>query len=89
MQQLGIVSGGEPGDLVREGQNLFRSLSQVTPVPPEQRQVRSKYVEQSAVQPTSELLEMIRAQRTYEANVKMIQNFDHIDGQLVNRVLQQ
>jgi flagellar basal body rod protein FlgG len=76
------------GDLVREGENLFRPIGTAPQsVPDAQRQVYWKHLEQSAVQPHREMIEMITTSRAYEANVRMMQNHDSMLGGLVGRML--
>ncbi len=45
-------------------------------------------LEQSAVSPTTAMMELIETSRVYEANVRMIQNQDNVMGTLISRVLQ-
>lgn len=88
-QTLGLVRPQEKGDLTRVGDNLFRPLTEVTQVPPAERQVASGFIEHSAVEPTMAMMELIEASRAFEANVKMIQSQDQAMGSLISRVLQQ
>lgn len=75
-------------DLQKVGQNYFSaSKTLVNPATPEQRKVRSGYVEQSTVNPMQEMVELITASRGYETNIKMIQNHDSMMGSLVSRLL--
>lgn len=79
----------ELGDLSRVGDNLFQSLAPLDPVPNEKREIVSGFIEQSAVQPTGAMMELIEASRAYEANVRLIQTQDQAMGTLISRVLQQ
>lgn len=76
------------GDLSHLGENLFKPLAEFDLAGANQRAVRSGYLEDSGVSPTSAMMELIDASRTYEANVRMIQNQDHAMGELISRVLQ-
>lgn len=76
------------GDLSHLGENLFKPLAEFDLAAANQRAVRSGYVEESGVSPTTAMMELIDASRTYEANVRMIQNQDHAMGELISRVLQ-
>jgi len=76
------------GDLTHLGENLFKPLAEFDLAAPDQRAVRSGYVEESGVSPTAAMMELIDASRSYEANVRMIQNQDHVMCQLISRVLQ-
>lgn len=75
------------GDLSRQGENLFMPLAEFQQIAPTERQVVNGALEQSAVNPTMAMMELIEASRAYEANVKMIQNQDHVMGSLISRVL--
>lgn len=76
------------GDLSRQGENYFAPLAEFSQVAPAEREVVNGYLENSAVDPTMAMMELIEASRVYEANVKMIQNQDHVMGSLISRVLQ-
>jgi flagellar basal-body rod protein FlgF/flagellar basal-body rod protein FlgG len=84
---LALVKPASLGDLVRRGHNLFEPLADTAPVPEAERHVRGGYLEHANVQPTLEMMELIEASRAFEANVRLIQNQDHMIGTLVNRVL--
>jgi flagellar basal-body rod protein FlgF/flagellar basal-body rod protein FlgG len=75
------------GDLAKTGENRFEALAATAPVTAGERNVKSGYVEQSNVSPTSGMLELIEASRAYEANVRMMQNHDGLLGALLGRVL--
>lgn len=77
------------GDLVRLGGNAFRPLAETLPVALRDMHVMPGFLETSSVSPTSEMMELIETSRAYEANVKMIQNQDHVTGELLSRVLRQ
>jgi flagellar basal-body rod protein FlgF len=83
------VRPNAPGDLIKHGENFFRSLVEPQPVPPETREVRQGYLEMSGVRPTLEMLELIETSRAFEMNVGMIRNHDQMLGALVNRVMRQ
>ncbi|QDS87202.1 Flagellar basal-body rod protein FlgG [Rosistilla oblonga] len=76
------------GDLSRQGENLYMPLAEFQPVAPTEREVANGALEQSAVNPTTTMMELIEASRGYEANTKMIQNQDHVMGSLISRILQ-
>jgi flagellar basal-body rod protein FlgF/flagellar basal-body rod protein FlgG len=84
---LAMVQPKFAADLVQQGVNTFRSLSEITPVAAEERQVRSGYLELSGVVPTTEMMEMIEASRAFESNVRLIQHQDQAIGNLLSRVL--
>lgn len=87
LQNLAIVKPGSLGDLVTVGENLFRPLADVLPMPAAQRNVAGGYLEMSAVQPTLEMIEMIEASRAVEANINMMQSQDQMLAGLINRVM--
>lgn len=75
-------------DLRHIGGNLFEPPAEVDLARGDSRGVVSGFVEQSGVSPTAAMMELIEASRAYEANVRMIQNQDHVIGSLISRVLQ-
>ncbi len=84
---LALVKPGSLGDLVPRGRNLFESLAETAPVEEHRRRVRGGYVEHANVRPAMEMIELIEASRAFEANVRLIQNQDHMTGALVGRLL--
>ena len=89
LQQLAIVKPASLGDLAKMGENLFRPLAAPMPVPMRERNVVGGYLEMSAVQPTTEMIEMIEASRAVEANFNMIRAQDEMLSGLINRVMRQ
>ena len=87
--QIGLQRPGSLGDLAHAGENYFTPLAPTTPVPPEQRRIATGYLESSNIRPTQAMMELIEASRAYESNVKLIQNQDHMIGELLSRVLRQ
>ncbi len=87
-QELMIARPKSLGDLSHLGGNQFKPLADFDLADATQRPVVSGFLEQSGVQPTTAMMELIESSRAYEANVRMIQNQDHVMGQLVSRVLQ-
>lgn len=86
---LALVKPNFPADLVHQGESTFRAIADPTPVAPNERNVRSGYLELSGVKPTTAMMEMIEASRAFESNVKVIQHQDEMIGQLLSRVLRQ
>ncbi len=76
------------GDVSHMGGNQFKPLAEFDLVPKTDRKVVAGVLEQSAVSPTSAMMELIETSRVYEANVRMIQNQDSVMGTLISRVLQ-
>jgi flagellar basal-body rod protein FlgF/flagellar basal-body rod protein FlgG len=85
---IGLVRPQSLGDLVKMGENLFRSLASTQPVPATERRIAQNFLEGSGVQPTSEMMEMITTQRALEANTQLIKNQDEMLDSLISRVLQ-
>ncbi len=88
-QAIRLAKPNEPGDLARAGDNLFKPLAAVQNVDNNKRQLVSGFLEQSAVQPTGAMMELIEASRIYEANLRMIQHQDQAMGGLVGRLLKE
>ncbi len=84
---LAIVKPKQLADLAKVGDDLFNSLAPTEPVEPSLRQVRSGFLEKSAVSPTNEMMQLIETSRMFEANVHLIQNQDQMFGALITRVL--
>ena len=86
---LALVQPPNVNALVHEGENFFSMPpgAQATPIPAEQRNVRSGFLEGSGVEPIRELMSMITASRAYEANVRLMQHQDEAMGSLISRVL--
>lgn len=76
------------GDVSRVGASTFKPLAKFDLVPRGERKVVAGMLEQSAVSPTSAMMELIETSRVYEANVRMIQHQDSVMGTLIGRVLQ-
>lgn len=87
-QMLMVARPKSLGDLSHLGGNLFKPMADFDLADGTQRPVVSGFLEQSGVRPTTAMMELIEASRAYEANVRLIQNQDHMMGQLVSRVLQ-
>ena len=86
--ELGVARAADVASLKKVGHNSFDpASSQVTIVPLEERRVRNGWRELSAVNPVQEMVELIAATRTYEANVRLIQQHDGITSSLVSRML--
>jgi flagellar basal-body rod protein FlgF len=86
-QNLALVKPAANENLVKHGENLFRSTTPPEPLLPADRHVASGFLEMSAVKPTIEMTSMIEASRYFEANVNMMKTQDQMLSSLVNRVL--
>ncbi len=86
---LALVQPNSAGDLARAGENLFAPLAPPRAFALEERgsRVAPGFLEMSAVQPTTEMMDMIETSRAFEANVNMIRNQDQLMGSLIGRVL--
>jgi len=87
VRALGLSRPQSLGDLVKIGNNMFRSLGPVEAVPLAERQVRQGYLEMSGANPVRQMMAMIETSRGFEANTRMIQNHDNMLGTLISRVL--
>jgi flagellar basal-body rod protein FlgF/flagellar basal-body rod protein FlgG len=85
---LGLVKPLNSSDLVKVGTNYFQSRSEeVAPATAEERRVRSGCLELSGVNPIREMVELIAASRSYETNIRLIQQHDGMTSSLINRML--
>lgn len=87
VQSLAVVQPKSLGDLAKAGENFFRPLADVEPVAAEKRRVVSGYLEQSQVQPTMEMMDLIESSRAVQANLNMMQTQDQMLSGLVSRLL--
>ncbi len=85
--ELAVVRPQSLHELQHMGGNLFASQGQLQTVPVEERRVRSGFLETSSARPVSEMVDMIKVTRAYEANVRMIQQQDGVTEALLGRVL--
>ncbi|MBS0208783.1 MAG: flagellar hook basal-body protein [Planctomycetes bacterium] len=85
--QLAIVRPNSLGDLAKMGDNLFRPLAPVEPVPVEDRNVLTGHLELSTVRPAEEMMELIEASRVFEANTNMVRFQDQMMGSLLDRLM--
>lgn len=86
--ELGLVKPTRPADLRKVGTNYFDGRgSEVAAVPVEERGVRHGWQELSGVNPVQEMVELIAASRTYETNIRLIQQHDGMTSSLVSRML--
>ncbi|MGL6225444.1 MAG: flagellar hook-basal body protein [Thermoguttaceae bacterium] len=81
-----VVPNNDKG-MVKLGENVYRSLDGQTPVPQMERSFKQGALEKSAVNPASEMIEMIVASRAIETNSKMMQTQDELTGGLLSKVL--
>jgi len=84
---LAVAKPKSFGDLVKVGENLFKPLAPTESLPATDRHVSQGYQEMSSVKPTTEMMELIEASRSFEANTNIIRSQDQMLGGLINRVL--
>lgn len=84
---IGLSAPKSLDDLQKVGNNLFRPLGKLEPVPLEERNVRQGFLELSGSNPINQMMAMIESTRGFEANSRMIQAQDTAIGNLVGRVL--
>ncbi len=84
---LKLVQVGDVNALTRQGANLFAVADEARQdVPAEQTRVMPGFVEGSNVNPVREMVDMIAAMRTYQANEKSVRAADEILDVMINRV---
>lgn len=84
---LGLAQPQSLGDMVKEGNNVFRSLGPTSIVEDGKRDIRQGYLEQSGVSSIREMNQMIETTRAFEANTQLIQHQDSMVGALISKVL--
>lgn len=83
--RLGVVRFSDPDGLRKAGDNTYVADAKAEAIPTPTPIVHG-HVEASGVDPTRSLVDMITAQRTYEASAKMIQFADNMLGKAVNEI---
>jgi flagellar basal-body rod protein FlgF len=84
---VGVAEPQSLGDLVKVGGNAFRSLAGTRQIPVEERRLATETLEVSAVEPTTEMVNMIETSRLFEANTRIMQAHDEMIGQLYGRLM--
>lgn len=85
---IALQKPADPRLLEKLGNNYFRVKGNPPePVADEARKLRGGFQEMASVNPTEEMVELIAASRTYEANIRMIQQHDQATSQLINKLL--
>ncbi len=86
--ELALVRPKNLSTLQKVGENHFQAKdSSLEIAPPEDRRIRSGYLELSGVNPVEEMVDLIAASRAYEANVRIIQQHDTATSELISRML--
>ena len=86
VNQLEVVTVNDLTALVKEGKNLFRLTGGGEEMAAADFQIRQGFLEKSNVNSMEEMTSMIELYRNYEAQQKMIQGVDEIDGLAISRV---
>jgi flagellar basal body rod protein FlgG len=84
---VGLSQPRAMDDLVKVGNNMFRSTTRIQPVPLAERSVRQGFLELSGSNPVNQMMAMIESTRGFEVNSRMIQSQDSATGTLISRVL--
>lgn len=87
VQNLGLSLPPSRDAIRQVGENLFRVQGQPVRVPLAHRNIAQGFLEMSAVQPTTAMVELLEASRLLEANLNMMQTHDQMLAGLFNRVL--
>jgi flagellar basal body rod protein FlgG len=83
--QVGLFDVPKPGDLRKDGNGLY-SYGNLKALTPSTSTIRSQTLEQSNVDPTTEMTNLMDAERQLEANMNMIRYQDATLAALVNTV---
>ncbi|MGL6194608.1 MAG: flagellar hook-basal body protein [Thermoguttaceae bacterium] len=73
--------------MLKLGENTWRSLDGQTMIPANERNMKSMHLEKSAVNPSTEMIEMIVTSRAIETNIKMMQSQSDLTAGLISKVL--
>ena len=80
--RIAVVQPESVHDLVKVGNNLYRTESTTTPAGPDV-QIKQGMLEGSGVNSVSEMTQMIEASRAYETNINMMKYQDEALGRLL------
>jgi flagellar basal-body rod protein FlgF len=88
---LGIAFAANPKGLVKEGDGLYRmknnsALPQTSTIPNASFRVNQGFLERSNVDVSQSMTDMLSAYRSFEANQKVLQAYDHSMDKAVNDV---
>jgi flagellar basal-body rod protein FlgF len=87
IDKLQIVQVGDPRNFIKAGSNLFHLADQVgQPAPLENPGVRHKFLEQSNVEPVTEMVAMMEIFHFFQTSHKMIQAQDSTLNKAVNDI---
>ncbi len=84
--QVGVVRTDQAGQLRKVGDSLYANETGEVRFENSQRNVVSGHVEDSGTVPVNEMVHMIEAQRTYEANMTFLRIQDEGLGNVVQRL---
>lgn len=90
VQEIALVQPNNMKEMVKTGENVYRleGESGIRDLDGAERpRIRSRHLEMSATNPSTEMIEMIVASRAIETNVKMMHTQDEATGNLLNKVL--
>jgi len=85
LARLGIADIADTGQLQKQGNNMYVNRGS-DPVQPAPTPVRQGYLENSAVDAVNELVNMMQAQRLFQANTSLLQIQDRSLGLAVTKV---
>ncbi len=86
--ELAIFKATAPQNFLKVGLNSFSAPpADFQPATEDDRRVRTGYLEMSDVNSVEEMVELITTSRSYETNIRMIQNHDSMTGNLIGRML--
>lgn len=88
IREIGLRRPENLSDLQKVGQNYFQNTTDKwATLAPEERRVRSGFLEGSGVNSLQEMTELITASRAYETNIRMMQTHDQLANSLISRLL--
>jgi flagellar basal-body rod protein FlgG len=84
--RLSIVELKDLKKLKKEGGQLFENLDQTNEIPANRTQLRQGMLETSNVNPIEEMTNMIKANRNFEQDLKMIKTYGELLGREANDI---
>jgi flagellar basal-body rod protein FlgF len=80
---LGVARFSDPDRLIRHGQSLFFAPADMKAEDVEEPNLRQGFLESSNVNPIEEMIDMIRVQRAYGVEQKVIQTIDELTSRRI------
>ena len=86
VEELRIETVDDMSSLMKEGTGRYSSASAFSAVEPGEAVVRQGYVEEANLDPVTSMVELVKIQHAYKANVDALQAMDDVLSSITNDV---